>query len=71
MSEDLHSPTVAGPPPPEPGPTGPPGTSDGALLGSPATTERPEVQAAAAFAGGLLVAMVLRRITRGAPTRRS
>jgi hypothetical protein len=90
VSDDLHSPTTAGPtpaaaggavkadlgagetaaPPPVSGPshaadaTGAPGTTDGALLGSPSATERPEVQAGMAFAGGLLVAMVLRRITR-------
>lgn len=71
MTEDLHSPTAAAPPPPpadgpapEPAPTGAPGTSDGAMLGSPSATERPEVQAGLAFAGGLLVAMVLRRLTR-------
>ena len=95
MSEDLHSPTTAGPtptaaggavsagsagesasPPPVAGPSQaadstataasppPPGTGDGALLGSPSATERPEVQAGMAFAGGLLFAMVLKRITR-------
>lgn len=86
MSDDLHSPTNAGPtppgaaeapaPPPVPGPSQaadapgtptelpPPGTADGALLGSPSATERPEVQAGLAFAGGLAAALILKRLTR-------
>jgi hypothetical protein len=85
VSEDLHTPTTAGPtpggavaaglgetpaPPPVTGPSqasdpaGAPGTSDGALLGSPSATEKPEVQLGLAFAGGLLAAMILKRLTR-------
>jgi hypothetical protein len=62
-------------PAPEPTPTVPPaGATPGhpagsALPGGPAVAEvaeqRPEVLVGAAFAGGLVVAMILKRITRG------
>ena len=91
MSDDLHTPTNAGPEPdpvvtepvaatpvaPEPTPVvteadataaHPIGTAayaapgDSAAAVSPA--EKPEVQAAAAFAGGLVLALILKRLGR-------
>jgi hypothetical protein len=89
VSDDLHTPTNAGPEPapvtepvvtepvtPEPTPvvteaeataTHPIGTAAYAAPGgetaeSPA--EKPEVQAAAAFAGGLVLALILKRLGR-------
>ena len=76
MSDDLHTPTTAGP---EPTPvvtesdataTHPVGTAAppyaapeyDATSESPA--EKPEVQAAAAFAGGLVFALILKRLGR-------
>jgi len=65
VSADPHSPTTAGPTPepiPEPvaGSLGPPSGDSGAA--SPAVTDRPEVQVGAAFAGGLLAALILKRL---------
>jgi hypothetical protein len=48
VADDMHSPTTAGP------------TPDSA--GAPA--ERPEVLAGAAFAGGLIAALILKRLVR-------
>ena len=59
MSGDAHSPTSAGAPPADKSPTfgsGPQGAG-----GDASPFERPEVQAGAAFAGGLLFAMILKR----------
>jgi hypothetical protein len=91
VSDDLHTPTNAGPEPapavtepvvaapvtPEPTPvvteadataTHPIGTAAySAPGGGPAaagTAEKPEVQAAAAFAGGLVLALILKRLGR-------
>jgi hypothetical protein len=67
--------TGAGAPSPEPTPTVPPAAGTAgrpagtALPGGPAVNElaeeRPEVLVGAAFAGGILGAMMLKRITRG------
>jgi hypothetical protein len=62
VTEDLHSPTTAGPvpePEPEPAPAYAPAPSS-----SPSAAGRPEVLAGAAFAGGLLAALILRRLGR-------
>jgi len=70
MSGDVHTPTNAGPTGTE-GATGPAGTD--AASGSFGTSagahgieaqpaDKPEVRVGAAFAGGLAVALVLRRI---------
>lgn len=90
MSDDLHTPTNAGPEPtptvtepvvtapvtPEPTPVvtesdatavHPIGTAAYAAPGDPATAspaDKPEVQAAAAFAGGLVLALILKRLGR-------
>jgi hypothetical protein len=72
MTEDLHSPTTAGP---EPTPavdatTGRPAGSPGngvALPGPLANLpvdEHPEILVGAAFAGGVVAAFVLRRLGR-------
>ncbi len=86
MTDDIHTPTNAGPP--EIGQWNPraPGSSeatseifasdstglDGATLGEPPAMaapdlaegpERPELLVAGAFAGGLVAAMILRRIS--------
>ena len=60
MSGDPHTPTAAGP---EPAPhTSPAGSAmfDGAQASAP-STERPEVLVGAAFAGGLVAALILKR----------
>jgi hypothetical protein len=60
VTEDLHSPTTAGPvPEPEPAPAYAP-----APPSPPSAGGRPEVLAGAAFAGGLVVALILRRLGR-------
>ncbi|MFN8201717.1 MAG: hypothetical protein U0S48_04070 [Solirubrobacteraceae bacterium] len=59
MSADqIHIPTSAAPPP-EPAAAGPALSSIGP---SPSPAERPELQIGAAFAGGLLAALILKRI---------
>ena len=60
MSADPHSPTAAGP---EPAPTSPAGSAmfDGAQASAP-STERPEIAVGAAFAGGLVAALILKRL---------
>lgn len=61
MSGDPHTPTAAGP---EPAPhTQPAGSAmfGGAQAAAP-STERPEVVVGAAFAGGLLAALILKRL---------
>ena len=80
MSDDLHTPTNAGPEPApavtEPTPVvteadataaHPIGTAAYSAPGDPApasSAEKPEVQAAAAFAGGLVLALILKRLGR-------
>jgi hypothetical protein len=80
VSDDLHTPTNAGPEPApavtEPTPVvteadataaHPIGTAAYAAPGDPAPAspaEKPEVQAAAAFAGGLVLALILKRLGR-------
>jgi hypothetical protein len=60
VTEDLHSPTTAGPvPEPEPA-----RAHAAAPSSSPSAASRPEVLAGAAFAGGLVVALILRRLGR-------
>jgi hypothetical protein len=76
VSDDLHTPTTAAP---EPTPVvteadataaHPIGTAAYAAPGEPAPAspaspaEKPEVQAAAAFAGGLVLALILKRLGR-------
>ena len=75
MTDDLHTPTNAGP---DPGDTGEPSANP---FGEPSTTPpaasrsydggtaaasapRPEVMVAAAFAGGLIFAQILKRLGR-------
>ena len=74
MTEDLHSPTTAGPQP-----TSVVGASDATFDRPPGTTaagalpgplanlpveEHPEILVGAAFAGGIVAAFVLRRLRR-------
>jgi hypothetical protein len=72
MSDERHSPTTAGPTP-EPTPTvtvtrstpvNPPGTAaeepEGLPFGIP--PDRPEILVGAAFAGGLVAAIILKRL---------
>jgi hypothetical protein len=70
MTEDLHSPTTAGP---EPTPTvdasqatdeHPAGTALPAGGLPAAAAERPEILVGAAFAGGLVAALILKRLGR-------
>jgi hypothetical protein len=75
VSDDPHAPTTAGPTP-EPSPSvaqaaaakasavrdSVVGAASGA--GEAAPSDRPEILAGAAFAGGLVVALVLKRLTR-------
>jgi hypothetical protein len=60
VADDMHSPTTAGPTPDSAGApaSAPPAQSPS----SPA--ERPEVLAGAAFAGGLIAALILKRLVR-------
>jgi hypothetical protein len=61
VSGDLHSPTNAGPTP-EPTPAA---SFDGPYSTAGASAaERPEVLVGAAFAGGLITAMLLKRLGR-------
>ena len=61
MSADFHSPTSAGPAPSPP----PTASFDGPSSSIPASAaERPEVLVGAAFAGGLITAMLLKRLGR-------
>jgi hypothetical protein len=60
VSDDQHSPTTAGP---EPDAHSQPAGSamfDGAQASAP-STQRPEVVVGAAFAGGLVAALILKR----------
>lgn len=58
------------PPPPPPPPVSPPGADDGGAGSGPAADimaaaqERPELAVGAAFAGGLVLAMILKRLAR-------
>ena len=61
-TDELHTPTSAAPPPiSEPASAGG-SVSASPPSASPSPTERPEVQVGAAFAGGLLAALILKRI---------
>ena len=64
MSGDVHTPTSAGPDPF----AAPPGTEPAGAAAPPVRApdeeERPEIFVGAAFAGGLAVAMILKRLTR-------
>jgi hypothetical protein len=77
VTEDLHTPTTAGPepatvvppapvaPPHPPGDTAPESPSSGPLANLPVDVEEhPEVLVGAAFVGGILAAMVLKRLGR-------
>jgi hypothetical protein len=61
VSGDPHTPTTAGPEPSTH--TSPAGSAmfDGAQASAP-STERPEIVVGAAFAGGLVVALILKRL---------
>ncbi len=58
MSGDIHTPTSAGPEPA----TSSFGTSAGAHGIDAQPTDKPEVGVGAAFAGGLVAALILKRI---------
>ena len=63
MTDDIHSPTNAGP---EelgwaPAPDGPPQAAEATDLGE--EPARPELMVAGAFAGGLVAALILRRLS--------
>jgi hypothetical protein len=60
VSGDPHSPTSAGPAPSTP----PSGSFDGPSSPLDSAAERPEVLVGAAFAGGLITAMLLKRLGR-------
>jgi hypothetical protein len=60
MTDEMHSPTTAGPTPDASQPAAAPASSASGPQSLPA--EHPELLAGAAFAGGLLAAMILRRI---------
>jgi hypothetical protein len=62
VSGDVHTPTSAGPPT-DKAPTfeAPSGAGSGSAAETP-PLERPEVQVGAAFAGGILFAMILKRL---------
>ena len=62
MSGDLHSPTSAGPAPSTPPTASFEGPSSAAT--APSAAERPEVLVGAAFAGGLITAILLKRLGR-------
>jgi hypothetical protein len=70
MTEDLHSPTTAGPVPPAAVAAtygSPEDATDGGLPGPLANLpidEHPEILVGAAFAGGLVAAFVLKRLGR-------
>jgi hypothetical protein len=73
MTDDRHSPTTAGPTPEPtppttavavtpPPPHGPTGDAPAAELPFGIPPDRPEILVGAAFAGGLVVAFILRRL---------
>ncbi|MGZ4270738.1 MAG: hypothetical protein ACXVSX_16210 [Solirubrobacteraceae bacterium] len=76
MSDDLHTPTTAAPEPTPvvtesdataarpAGTAAPPYAALDSGAGAESPAERPEVQAAAAFAGGLVLAFILKRLGR-------
>ena len=71
MTEDLHSPTTAGPVPPAAVAASygsPDDATDGGPLPGPLANlpidEHPEILVGAAFAGGLVAAFVLKRLGR-------
>ena len=74
MTEDLHSPTTAGPQPTpvvgegDASPGQPPGTAAGGPLPGPLANlpveEHPEILVGAAFAGGIVAAFLLKRLGR-------
>lgn len=61
MSGDPHTPTAAGPDPSAYTPPAGSAMFGGAQASAP-STERPEVVVGAAFAGGLLAALILKRL---------
>jgi hypothetical protein len=65
VTEDLHSPTTAGP---EPAPAGAAMLGEAPVTVPPAhagpAADRPELLVGAAFAGGFVAAMILRRFNR-------
>ena len=78
MTDDVHSPTTAAPlpPPAEPAsagatssgeaePSGPQQIAAGAKKAFDEASEKPETLVGAAFAGGLVFALILKRVTRG------
>ena len=79
MSDDVHTPTTAAPLPPQPAgpvpagarssadeePSGAQQIAAGAKKALGEASEKPETLVGAAFAGGLVFAMILKRLTRG------
>jgi hypothetical protein len=80
VTDDVHSPTTAAPMPPPTQPaggatgapapggdesSGPQQLAAGAKKALDGATERPEALVGAAFAGGVVFALLLKRITRG------
>jgi hypothetical protein len=68
VSGDVHTPTHAGPGPGQPGESygtaaGPAGV-DTTASGAGAADDKPELLVGAAFAGGLVAAMILKRLRR-------
>jgi hypothetical protein len=62
---DPHSPTAAGPAPESwQAPAGS-GLLDGGQAGAPAAEDRPELLVGAAFAGGVVAAMIFKRLLGG------
>jgi hypothetical protein len=59
VSGDVHTPTNAGP-----DPDASYGTAAGAAGVDASSSDKPEILAGAAFAGGLVLATILKRLTR-------
>jgi hypothetical protein len=64
MSGDVHTPTNAGPDPLEVPPGSEPAGAAAPPVRAPDEEEHPEVFVGAAFAGGLVAALILKRLTR-------
>jgi hypothetical protein len=61
VADEMHSPTTAGP---TPDPAGAAAYSPPPTASPSSPVERPEVQAGAAFAGGFIAALILKRLVR-------
>jgi hypothetical protein len=62
MSGDVHAPTNAGPDPSEPVRSYVPPPAGGVDVGGADEAERPEILVGAAFAGGLIAALIIKRL---------